>query len=434
MVYGDIVEQPAASPGIGFGSRYRWAILGLAFVSQFTATLAAQIVPPLAPIFQAELGLSKLEIGFFSSAAFVGSWMVLLVAGYLTERFGVRRLMSLGQVVAGSVMLTMAFAGSFLQALLVMFVVGLCRGMVHPGASKAIMDWFPARERATAMGVKQSGYPVAGMLLGVILPALALTLGWRYAVALVGLLIISGGILTVAFYRDPNRELVASRSGLSMRQGLRELIRNRRLWALSVTALLLVSAQLALVAYLALYFSDIVLVPLFPDANARIIAAGGFSGAPAGGWNYGEGRLGTGERPLLARAQTALDGSSRGSLRGHGPGDGDDRSGIPFWLLAVVVFVYGGSALGWNGLFQALIVETAGKKHAAMAVGLCMTMTQIGTISGPPLFGLVVDLTGAYQIAWLCVASLSLGGALLGGACSLGELRATRARASIASR
>jgi len=53
-------------------------------------------------------------------------------------------------------------------------------------------------------------------------------------------------------------------------------VRKRRLWALSATAILLVSAQLALVAYLTLYFSDVVLVPFFPDTRARIIAAGAF--------------------------------------------------------------------------------------------------------------------------------------------------------------
>ena len=428
------MEKSAAPAVTEAAAQYRWAILALAFTSQFTATLAAQSVPPLAPIFQSELGLSKLEIGLFSSAVFVGSWMVLLWAGYLTERFGVRKMMTLGQVVAGCVMLTMAVVGSFLQAVLVMLVVGLCRGLVHPGASKAVMDWFPARERATAMGVKQSGYPVAGIILGATLPALALALGWRYAVALVGLLIMSGGIVTLAVYRDPNAEVTAARRETRMREGLEQLLRNRRLWALSVTALMLVSAQLGLVAYLALYFSDVVLVPLFPDTDARIIAAGGFlallqAGGITGrvGWGLVSDRFLLQHRLPLMAGIGALSGLMALTMALISPG-------APFWLLVAVVFVYGGSALGWNGLYQALIVETAGQRHAAMAVGLCMTMTQMGTISGPPLFGLIVDLSGTYQIAWLCLAGLSLGGALLGMYFSQSELRGTRSLAPIGPR
>jgi len=89
----------------------------------------------------------------------------------------------------------MSFAGSFFQAMFVMFVVGLSRGMVHPGASKAIMDWFPTRERATAMGIKQSGYPVAAYSWGSA-AGTRLALGCVMQLPLVGVIIISGGIIT----------------------------------------------------------------------------------------------------------------------------------------------------------------------------------------------------------------------------------------------
>ena len=393
--------------------RYRWVILALAFVSQMTTTLAAQVVPPLAPLLQAELGLSKVEIGFFSSAAFAGSWGVLLVAGYLTDRFGVRRMMALGQIVAGAVMMTMSLVGSFVQAAAVMFTVGLCRGTVHPGASKAIMDWFPVGARATAMGVKQTGYPVAGILMASTLPVLALAMGWRAAIALVGTLIVAGGIAAAALYREPPQAMRVAERGPSMRAGLREVIRNRNLWVLGAVATLLVTAQLALVAYLALYFSEIVLVPLFPNEHTRIVAAGGFlalcqAGGVAGRvlWGLASDRMLRGRRmPLLALigAVAGLMALLMGYL----------APGFPLWLVSVQVFVYGATALGWNGLYHALIVETAGRKHAAMGVGLCMTLSQAGTVGGPPLFGLVVDLTGSYQTAWLALCCLSVGGALV---------------------
>lgn len=393
--------------------RYRWVILALAFVSQMTTTLAAQVVPPLAPLLQAELGLSKVEIGFFSSAAFAGSWGVLLVAGYLTDRFGVRRMMALGQIVAGVVMMSMSMVGSFVQAVSVMFTVGLCRGTVHPGASKAIMDWFHPRARATAMGVKQTGYPVAGILMASTLPALALAMGWRAAIALVGILIVAGGVAAALLYRDPPQSRRVAERGPSMRAGLREVIRNRNLWVLSGIAILLVTAQLALVAYLALYFSEIVLVPLFPDEHARIVAAGGFLAlCQAGGvvgrvlWGLASDRMLHGRRmPLLALigAIAGLMALLMGYL----------APGFPLWLLSMLVFVYGGTALGWNGLYHALIVETAGRKHAAMGVGLCMTLSQAGTVGGPPLFGFIVDLTGSYQTAWFALCWFSVGGALV---------------------
>lgn len=417
------MKEPQAFSVLETASRYRWTILALAFVSQLTATLSGQVIPPLAPILQSELGLSKVEIGLFSSASFAGSWVVLLVAAYFTERFGVRIMMSMGQVVAGGVMLVMALAGSFLQALIVMFVVGLTRAVVLPGASKAIMDWFPARERATAMGIKQTGYPMAGILMAATLPALALAIGWRYAIALVGFVIIAGGVATLVTYRDQPVSGTPIERGPGMREGIKQLARIPRLWVLSAVATLLVTAQLALIAYIALYFTDVVLLPTIPDEAARIVAAGGFLAlVQVGGvvgrvfWGIVSDRVFPGRRMSVMSALGAIAAVMALVMGYLSPG-------FPLWLLIIVVFVYGSTAVGWNGLYHALVVESADRQHAAMAVGFCMTLSQIGTVGGPPLFGFIVDLTGSYQPAWLCLSLLSLGGAIVAGLFSKGETR-----------
>jgi MFS transporter, ACS family, hexuronate transporter len=417
----DALKEPQTFSVLETVSRYRWMILALAFVSQLTSTLAGQVIPPLAPVFQAELGLSKVEIGLFSSAAFMGSWGVLLVAGYLTERFGVRASMSLGQIVAGGVMLGMAVVGTFVQALAVMFVVGLTRAVVLPGASKAVMDWFPARERATAMGIKQTGYPAAGIIMAATLPALALAIGWRYAIALVGFVIIAGGVVTLIMYKDPAEDGSAVRRQPSMRAGLRQLVRIPSLWVVASVATLLVTAQLALIAYLALYFSDVVLLPIFPEEGARIVAAGGFLALlQVGGvvgrvfWGVVSDRVFPGQRMAVIAAIGALAGLMALVM-------GYLSLGLPIWLLAAFVFIYGVTAVGWNGLYHALVVETAGRTQSAMAVGFCMTLSQVGTVAGPPLFGFIVDQAGSYQPAWLCLSLLSLGGALVAGIYSRGE-------------
>src|SRR5450756_2900025 len=70
-------------------------MLGVAFIVQFSNALATQGLAPLAPLFQPELGLSKSEVGLFSSIIYAGSWGVLIVAGSLCDRFGLRRLLSL---------------------------------------------------------------------------------------------------------------------------------------------------------------------------------------------------------------------------------------------------------------------------------------------------------------------------------------------------
>jgi MFS transporter, ACS family, hexuronate transporter len=408
------VQNPKGPRGVGTSS-YRWTILGVAFTSQLSATLAMSVVPPLASLIQTDLSLTKAEVGLFSSASLAGTWGMLLLAGYWTERFGVRMVASLGQMTAGLIMLTMALAGSFVEAMAVMFVVGICRGTVEPGASKAVMDWFSGRGMATAMGIKQTGYPVGAMLMAAILPALALGLGWRYAIAVVGLLVVASGVATAKLYRDPPREGSRTRRGMGLGEGLRQLLRNRRLWVMSVLGLLLVVTQMGLASYLALYFSDVVLPPVLPDQGARLIAAGGFLALlQAGGitgrvfWGLVADRAMPGRRMRVVAGIAAIAAILALVL-------GYFSTGLPLWLLGILVFVYGGTALGWNGLWMASTTEAAGRGLAAMGVGFSLTLVHAGVVGGPPLFGFIVDVTGSYQPAWLCLGLFSLGGAILAG-------------------
>lgn len=402
-------------------ARYRWVALGLALLSQWSNALSYQVVAPLAPLFLPELGLTKAEVGLFSSAVFVGSWVVLLVAGSLTDRFGVRKMLSLGQVVGGSLMLAMGAVGSFLQALLVLFSVGVARGSVLPASTKAIMDWFPPSARGTAMGLKQTGVPVAGIVAAAVLPALGLATGWRTAMAVVGLWIIAGGIMTLVLYREASQSGPAEGQKASMRAGVSQLIRNRGVWTLSGMIVLFVAAQNSLITYLPLYFKEVVLVSSMPEESVRIVAAGGYLAfCQAGGvvgrvfWGVASDRVFGGRRLVVLAIVSSITALASVVMSQLGVGS-------PLWLLTGFVFVYGLNAIGWNGVYHALMVETAGRKYAATGVGLIMTLSQVGLVVGPPLFGFIVDTSGSFQMGWLFLSFVSAGAALTAALSTRGE-------------
>lgn len=394
-------------------ARYRWVILGISLMCQATAALAGQVLAPLAPLFQPELGLTKAEVGLFSSATFAGAWAVILIAGTVTDRFGIRRMMTLGQLATGVLLLTMSSVVSAFQAAAVMFAAGLGRGTVFPGSTKAIMEWFPPATRATAMGIKQTGAPLAGIVTASTLPALALTIGWRSAIAVAGLAIILGGVVTALLYRDPGGSPRKREAAPGMRAGLKDVAGNRRLWIVSVMAMLFVMSQQSLITYLALYFKEVVLVPLVPDEPARIVAAGGYLAiCQFGGifgrvfWGAVSDRLFRQQRLAMLAAIGSL--SSMAALAVAGA-----ESGYPPWLLTGLVFAAGATTVGWNGVYHTLVTETVGHKYAATGVGLSLTLIETGTMVGPPLFGLVADVAGTYRMGWLFLTCLSGAGTLV---------------------
>src|SRR2546422_494865 len=68
------------------------------------------------------------------------------------------------------------------------------------------MSWFPPRQRATVVGLKQVGLPFGGMLGAALMPALALRLHWRWAIVVGALLIVACAVLSASVYRDPPSE------------------------------------------------------------------------------------------------------------------------------------------------------------------------------------------------------------------------------------
>lgn len=408
-------------------SRYRWVILGLAFAAQFSNSIAFQAVAPLAPLFQPELSLTKAEVGLFSSILFAGQWCLLLASGALADRFGVRNMMAVGQLSIGISLLAMAWVTTYPQALAVMFAAGIGSSAILPSVTKAIMEWFSAGVRGTVMGLKQAAVPVGGVLTAAVLPTVGLALGWRYAIASVGVFGIAGGIASFILYRDRTR-LRQDRAAPAVWEGLRAVLRNGPLWQLSLVSVLFVAVQLALTSYLALFLEETVLVAAFPDQTSRVIAAGGYLAVCQFGgaigrvmWGVVSDRVFRGQRMIVLVATGIITAVCAGATSMLAPDS-------PLWMLTVLVFIFGLSAVGWNGLYHVAMAETAGPKYAATGVGLSMTMNQIGTFLGPPIFGLIVDSTGSYSVAWQVMAVLGAVGTLM----AVLNSRTERARAAIA--
>jgi len=85
----------------------------------------------------------------------------------------------------------------------VMALAGFGCGCFPTVATKAVLHWFPLRERATAIGINQTSLNVAGVLTASALPTLALVYGWRAAFIPVALIPIAASVAAYTLYREP---------------------------------------------------------------------------------------------------------------------------------------------------------------------------------------------------------------------------------------
>lgn len=188
------------------GVSYRWVMLGLITLTHVMSAYSGQSIQPLAPFLQSELHLKHVQIGMFTSVFFLGAFLLSIPMGWLVDRVGVYWAMAIGQLIIGSFILSIGFANSFSMVCGFLLLAGMGHGAINPATGKAVMSWFSIKGRATAMGVKQTGIPMGGVLAAATLPSLALALDWRKAFIIAGTISLLSVLLCLLFYRESHLE------------------------------------------------------------------------------------------------------------------------------------------------------------------------------------------------------------------------------------
>ena len=108
--------------------------------------------------------------------------------GRLVDRLGATLSMRVAVVAGGSAALGIALLTTSWITLAGWLVLsGLAAAFAQPAANRLLVNRVRFARLGTAFGLKQSAPPAASMLAGLAVPAIALTVGWRWAYGLVAL-------------------------------------------------------------------------------------------------------------------------------------------------------------------------------------------------------------------------------------------------------
>ncbi|MFQ5893451.1 MAG: MFS transporter [Nitrospinota bacterium] len=368
-----------------------WGILALIFAVQAVANVGPLGLPAIAPLIRDDLALSLTQAGSFLPAYYVGPILMSFPAGWLADRWGIRRTMVIGQLLLGLGLLAAAMAPSFTVLVMLTMLAGVGYGMLNPTSTKAVIAWFPQRQRATAVGLKQTGFPAGGFLGAALLPLVGLALGWRIAVGASAAAILLLGLATLGLYRDPADLEPPSR--LRTREMIVAVLRSPDLWRVSVASLFFALVQTVWLSFLVLYLHEVLLLPV--ASAARYLAQAQLTGV-VGRVTFGllSDRLFGGRRRIvLCLAGTGAMICSV-AIAVIGP---DTPAGV----LSLLALAFGFVGIGWNGVQHTLMAELAGPRAAGTAVGLGLAVSSLGVTVGPPLFGWAVEHIGGYRLPWI---------------------------------
>ena len=223
----------------------RWYIAGLLLIAAVVNYIDRQVLSILAPDLQRVIGWSELDYGRIVIAFQLSYAVMLLFSGRLLDRIGVRLGFTIAIIwwsiaAAGHALATTAF-----QFGLARFALGMGEAANFPASVKAVAEWFPARERATATGIFNGGPTVGAIAAPILVPLIAATFGWQgafIATGLVGFLWV--GLWWWLYYRPElhtritpeELELIQEGGGVPKAQQVpwMTIVKSRQAWAFAI--------------------------------------------------------------------------------------------------------------------------------------------------------------------------------------------------------
>jgi ACS family hexuronate transporter-like MFS transporter len=194
----ETIERAAARAG-----SYRWVIVGLLFAATVINYIDRQMLGVLKPTLVADLHWNEREFAdvvFWFQAAYAIGYIGF---GRIVDLIGARLGYAAAFIIWTIAHIAHGGVHSIAQFAAVRFGLGIGESGNFPAGIKAVTEWFPARERAFAIGVFNAGANIGAIVTPLLVPWLTIAYGWRAAFVITGLATSVWVIAWLAFYRRP---------------------------------------------------------------------------------------------------------------------------------------------------------------------------------------------------------------------------------------
>lgn len=259
-----------------------------------------------------EFGYSKTDVGLIGSILFVTYAIGQFINGQLGDKFGARKLITLGIVVSAILNLIFGFSKTFLVMAVVWGLNGYFQSMGHPPSVKTLANWFPTRSRGKISGLYASSFQVGNVVTWLFTGYLCSRLGWRSAFWIPSILFLICGI---QFYKNcrnspedvglppieeyerrkqlsiPNeaeqigKETFNRDEHLGFRFTLKQTIGNPKLWRVGLSYLFLGLVTFGFIYWVPTYILEVQRIGIASAAaKAVLFPLAGAAGALTAGW------------------------------------------------------------------------------------------------------------------------------------------------------
>jgi predicted MFS family arabinose efflux permease len=357
-----------------------------ATAAQMTVAMSNIVLPTIAPKLAEAHGVSPVLIGYQVSLTFGVAALASLFGGTAVLRWGAARAnqASLALCIVGLVLFGLPHIGF---VALGSVVVGLGMGVANPAAAHLLVKYTQPERRNLTFSIKQTGIPLGGVLTALTAPALAVTVGWQWALALI-VVLAALQIVLLEIRReqwDDDRDPGAGKRSGNF-GGVPLVWRTPALRWTSVVALIFSAIQRCLLTFTVIY--------LVAERGYGLIEAGVMlsmlqvGGAVSRvGWGWLADRTGSSLTVLMIICAIMTAGTLALTVL--------DR-GWPAPVIYALFLMLGATAVGWNGVFHAEAARLSPAGMASVISGGTSFFVYGGVLVGPAAFAAAYGGIGSY--------------------------------------
>ena len=166
----------------------RWLVIALVALATIINYIDRAALAVMWPGIAADLGMDKRDYANIITIFLVGYAVGQSVFGRLFDALGTRVAFLLSIVVWSGAIALHFVARSALSFSLFRALLGLGEAGNWPGATKAVAEWFPVRERALGQGIFGAGASLGSVIAPPLVALLYAWIGWKATFVLIGAL------------------------------------------------------------------------------------------------------------------------------------------------------------------------------------------------------------------------------------------------------
>lgn len=153
-------------------------------------------------VFEKELGLSKVQLGFVLSAFAYPYLIFQMIGGYIGDRFGPRRVLTICSLLWAVATMLTGLVGGLTTLIVARVLLGLGEGATFPTATSAMSNWTKRTDWGFAQGLTHAFARIGNSLTPPLIVAMIAWTGWRGSFVIMGAISLLWVGAWFFFFRD----------------------------------------------------------------------------------------------------------------------------------------------------------------------------------------------------------------------------------------